>query len=182
MNDNVGRVVRWRKTTKTRLVDGFGGCCNKCGYSTCHHSLDLHHLDPSKKSFSFGKIMANPKKWNILVEEAKKCILLCKNCHSEFHAGYWKISDITIFEFKGEKNKFKKDEITGLCAICKKDVFMGKICCSQECAAKRSRKIDWPNKEEFEQMLKINSRVKVASILGVSDTAVKKRQIKLGII
>ena len=180
--NNVGRVVKWRKATKMRLVDGFGGCCNRCGYSTCNQSLDLHHLDPSKKSFSFGQIMAHPKKWDLLLEEAEKCVLLCKNCHAEFHAGYWKISDIEIYRFQGEKNTFKKDEITGSCAICEKDVFMGRICCSRECSGKRARKIEWPSKEKLKQMLEVNSRVKVASILGVSDAAVKKHQIKLGLI
>ena len=28
------------------------------------------------------------------IEESKKCILLCSNCHREFHDGLWKIEDL----------------------------------------------------------------------------------------
>ena len=178
---SVNRVSNWRKNTKVRLVQGFGGCCNKCGYDRCNEALDLHHLDPSNKSFGFGQVMANPKKWDLLVEEAKKCILLCRNCHSEFHAGLWSLDEIEIVEFKGEKNKFKKEQPTGKCPICNKDVFMQNICCSLKCAASRANKIVWPNKEELQEMLRVNSRRRVASILGVSDAAVLKRERKLGL-
>jgi hypothetical protein len=176
------KVAEWRKGTKEKLIAGFGGKCNKCGYSNCSASLDLHHLDPSKKSFGFGKAMANPIKWNLLVEEAEKCILLCRNCHGEYHAGYWSLDQIEIVKFQGEKTIFAKDTATGNCATCGKEVFMHRICCSRECAAVRANKINWPSKEDFCKMLQENSRTKVAKLLGVSDTAVKRRQIKLGYI
>lgn len=58
--------------------------CNKCkdkrGYV-----LDFHHKDPSTKSYT---IAANP---NVAIdsekflEEISKCVLLCANCHREFH-------------------------------------------------------------------------------------------------
>ena len=179
--DNVSKVAKWRNSTKSRLVEGFGGCCNKCGYDKCSRALDLHHLDPSKKSFGFGQVMANPKRWDLLVEEAKKCILLCGNCHDELHSGLWAIEEIEIVEFKEEKRTFKKEQPTGKCPVCDKDVYMERICCGRACAALRANKITWPCKDELKQMLETYSRTKVATILGVSDAAVKKREIKLGI-
>ena len=182
MDNVVERVTKWRRTTKEALVNGFGGGCNRCGYSRCYDALDLHHLDPSKKSFGIGKIMANPKKWSVIVEEAKKCILLCKICHTELHAGMWELSEIEIVEFQYEEKKYKKDIPTGQCVVCNKDVFLQRICCSLECAALRTNKIVWPSKEELQEMLKVNSRRKVATLLGVSDSAVRKREIKLGLL
>jgi predicted HNH restriction endonuclease len=28
------------------------------------------------------------------VEEVKKCVLICSNCHRELHAGLWNIDDL----------------------------------------------------------------------------------------
>ena len=92
-------IKNWRYNTKLKLVKGFGSKCNRCGYDKCFHSLDFHHLDPLQKEFSIGTSLANPKKWEILVEEAKKCIMLCKNCHVEFNCGLWQLSEIQIVNF-----------------------------------------------------------------------------------
>jgi hypothetical protein len=49
--------------------------------------LALHHLDPSQKDLSLSAIRANPKNWETIVKELRKCVLVCHNCHSEIHAG-----------------------------------------------------------------------------------------------
>lgn len=45
----------------------------------------VHHVDPAAKSFevnpSTGKALAR------YLEEAKKCVLVCANCHAEIEAG-----------------------------------------------------------------------------------------------
>lgn len=87
MSDQSEKVKRWRKRTKRIIVDAMGGKCQCCNYSKCDDSLELHHIDPSQKEMSFGKIRANPVALKKLSEELKKCILLCANCHREVHAG-----------------------------------------------------------------------------------------------
>lgn len=77
-------VIDWRKRTKLRLIAFFGGKCKLCGYDRHEGALEFHHLDPSKKDFS---ISGKSHSFNRLLEEAKKCVLLCSNCHSEVHAG-----------------------------------------------------------------------------------------------
>tara|TARA_R110000824_G_scaffold242992_2_gene431633 strand:- start:94 stop:324 length:231 start_codon:yes stop_codon:yes gene_type:complete len=60
-----------------------GGKCCGCGYNKCASALEFHHTDPSKKEFIIGSCKYGRSK---MLEEAKKCILLCANCHREFHA------------------------------------------------------------------------------------------------
>lgn len=62
-----------------------GGCCVVCGYDICIINLHFHHVDPSVKSFSMS--MANGRSIAAFREEAKKCVLVCANCHGEIEAG-----------------------------------------------------------------------------------------------
>jgi hypothetical protein len=81
-------VKTWRRRTKDRIVEAMGGKCLICGYDGCTATFDLHHLDPSTKSFSMGGVRANPRAWAQIVEELRKCVLLCANCHREVEDGY----------------------------------------------------------------------------------------------
>lgn len=80
-------VTVWRKNLKQRAVSVLGGCCIICGYNRCLAALEFHHLDPSHKDFGIAEAYANPKKWETIVDELKKCILVCANCHRELHQG-----------------------------------------------------------------------------------------------
>ena len=71
-----------RRNIKRRAIEYKGGKCQKCGYSKSVYSLDFHHINPKKKSFV---ISAQIRKWEAIVEELNKCVLVCKNCHSEIH-------------------------------------------------------------------------------------------------
>ena len=64
---------------KKRLVDLFGGRCTRCSI-TDHRVLDFDHIDPMTKRFSLC-VGSMRKPWETLIEEAKKCQLLCSNCH-----------------------------------------------------------------------------------------------------
>lgn len=108
--------VEWttnkRKRIKINLVKCHGDKCNICGYDKCITALQFHHIDPSQKDFNIAKaggIIA----FNKAIEETKKCILVCSNCHSEIHAGInktkLKSSFIDNFFIKEKKiNKCKK--------------------------------------------------------------------------
>ncbi len=73
---------------KKWAVDLLGGKCKICGYQKNIGSLDFHHLDPSRKDFG----IANKKSKLKIQQEIKKCILVCKNCHGEIHAGLHDLS------------------------------------------------------------------------------------------
>jgi hypothetical protein len=78
-------VTRRLQRIKRELVEEAGGCCCVCGYDRCISNLHFHHVDPKKKSFpmtvAMGKSIATFR------EEAKKCVLVCANCHGEIEAG-----------------------------------------------------------------------------------------------
>ena len=54
--------------------------CSICFYNTCYAALEFHHINPKEKD----KTMKQLSKDKIL-EEIKKCILVCSNCHREIH-------------------------------------------------------------------------------------------------
>jgi hypothetical protein len=78
-------VTRRLQRVKRELVEEAGGCCCVCGYDRCISNLHFHHVDPEKKSF--GMTVAMGKSIATFREEAKKCVLVCANCHGEIEAG-----------------------------------------------------------------------------------------------
>jgi hypothetical protein len=97
MSKSSKAVIEWRKRTKARIVESMGGKCSICGYSRCDEVLELHHLEPEKKKFGFSSIRANPKAWETIVTELRKCVLLCSNCHKEVEAGHAKVENKQYF-------------------------------------------------------------------------------------
>jgi transposase-like protein len=84
-------VSRRRRHVKRILVAEAGGCCRLCGYDRHPAALAFHHLDPARKRFIVSA-------WGIslgldrLREEARKCVLLCANCHAEVECGVAEVS------------------------------------------------------------------------------------------
>lgn len=74
-----------REKFKSQAIIYKGGSCSVCGYDRCSQSLVFHHLNPNEKSFNISN--AYCRSWENVVKELDKCILLCHNCHDEFHAG-----------------------------------------------------------------------------------------------
>lgn len=174
----VSKVQIWRQKTKKLIVMGFGGKCNKCGYSKCFSCLDCHHINPLDKKFTISKSLVCPTEWTIIIEEVKKCVLLCKNCHGELHAGLWKIEDIVLYQFQDLKEYQEPDIPTGICPVCNVDVYYGAKCCSKKCSGKLARKIVWPDNKDLLLMLENTSKVEIGKRLGVSEAAVRKHIAK----
>lgn len=78
-------VTRRLQKVKRILVEEAGGCCAVCGYKRCMVNLHFHHVDPATKSFTMS--VASGKGLGKLREEAKKCVLVCANCHGEIESG-----------------------------------------------------------------------------------------------
>lgn len=86
-------VKNWRKKSKERIVECMGGACQICGYDRHPNALEFHHLNPSEKEMSLASLRASPKSIDVVIEELKKCIMLCSNCHKEVHAGVTQIPE-----------------------------------------------------------------------------------------
>jgi hypothetical protein len=81
------RMANRHQENKDALAVELGGQCVHCGYNRCMRVLHFHHIDPNTKSFGLSaRLSANI---STLRAEAKKCMLLCPNCHAEKHQGLW---------------------------------------------------------------------------------------------
>jgi len=58
--------------------------CSNCGEDR-YYCLDFHHLDPTKKVKGVSKMVADGMNKEKIIIEIDKCVVLCKNCHSEIH-------------------------------------------------------------------------------------------------
>jgi transposase len=80
------RVVARRRRVKELLVQEAGGRCQLCGYDRYLGALQFHHLDPNEKAFGLG-LRGIARSLERCRDEARKCALLCANCHAEVEAG-----------------------------------------------------------------------------------------------
>jgi 5-methylcytosine-specific restriction endonuclease McrA len=85
------RVAQWRRNAKEKLVAEAGGRCSVCGYDRYLGALQFHHLDPSQKAFALS-MRGITRSLAKLRAEAKKCALLCSNCHAEVEGGVTQIA------------------------------------------------------------------------------------------
>lgn len=75
-----------------RIKEELGENCFTCGIKLPEGCMDCHHIYPEDKVGS-PKIISNKNKQ---IEEIKKCILLCQNCHRKYHL------------LEAENNRFNK--------------------------------------------------------------------------
>lgn len=86
------RTGKTGKNNRLFAVETLGGKCLICKYDKYTGSLDIHHLDPKIKDKNFS-CMRGWCKERILAE-IEKCVLLCRNCHAEVHAGLINLDDV----------------------------------------------------------------------------------------
>ena len=79
-------VARRRRRLKEILVAEAGGRCSLCGYDRYIGALQFHHRDGATKDFGLAD-RGHTRSLDVVRAEAKKCILLCANCHSEVEGG-----------------------------------------------------------------------------------------------
>lgn len=58
--------------------------CAKCGDNR-GYVLDFHHLDPEEKDVAVSRMISNNYSLDKIKKEIDKCVVLCSNCHREFH-------------------------------------------------------------------------------------------------
>jgi Homeodomain-like domain len=80
------RVAERRRKVKRILVEEAGGACSLCGFDEHPAALQFHHLDPTQKEFQVS-LRGVTRGIEALREEARKCVLLCSNCHALVEVG-----------------------------------------------------------------------------------------------
>jgi transposase len=83
---NTASVSERRRQVKRQLVEEAGGRCKLCGFDEHPAALQFHHRDRATKEFhlSHGGMTRGIGRMRA---EARKCILLCANCHALVEAG-----------------------------------------------------------------------------------------------
>jgi hypothetical protein len=87
-----GPVVDFRRRLKARAVAYMGGTCAGCGDDGHQVIFEFHHRDPRLKDFGITSD-GIPRRWEKIVPELAKCVMLCANCHREVHAGAREVDD-----------------------------------------------------------------------------------------
>ena len=155
---------------KYKMIEIMGGKCTECGYDKYYGALELHHLDPKTKLYNWTKL--KELSWKIIIEELKKCVLLCANCHREHHD---LIRNVKYSSKETGNNLLDKSTMlpTGQCPTCQTDVFGTKFC-SVPCVKLSKRKPIRPSKEELEALLKAESYCAIGRKYDVSDNTIRK--------
>jgi transposase len=83
---NTEAVSERRRRVKEILVAEAGGCCVTCGFDAYVGALQFHHRDPATKAFEVSR-QGITRSLERLRSEARKCVLLCANCHAMVEAG-----------------------------------------------------------------------------------------------
>lgn len=173
-------VKAWRLQTKSFLVQCLGGKCCRCGYNRCLAGLDFHHIDPAQKDDTLSNYLVRPTATFDIIKEARKCVLLCKLCHCELHAGLWIIDEITLPAFDESYIPWRFGPKQSICPVCLK-VFVTKESttkfCGVACALKgriTRYKVQRPSKDELLELVWTLPTSVVAKRFGVSDKSIEK--------
>ena len=87
----------FRKVNLMRVMKLLGGVCSKC-FQYDPAIMCFHHTNPENKENIINKI--STYRYSKLLYEAKKCELLCCNCHAETHSNEFRITDYTAAKIK----------------------------------------------------------------------------------
>lgn len=178
----MGYKETWRLRARKYLAAAFGGKCTVCGYDKTIAALDYHHIDPNSKDFHLAYAMTHGHSWAKIVEEARKCTIVCCRCHRELHAGitelpknYAKFNEEYVDVIKLKQKEFDK------CPICNSEKNKNQKYCSKTCFDTKQKKFTI-EKEILQNLVQLNSYESIGRSYGVTGAAIKKRCNKLGII
>ena len=176
-NKYMAEYVRCRYISlKIKALQYKGNKCQKCGYDDCLAALSFHHRDPTQKEMSWGHL--RKRNLEFIKKELDKCDLLCLNCHAKEHYKPEITQEaLELLHLKARKVANYEHEKCIFCGNTIKKTKWGKKTkyCSRKCVAKATEKTKWPVISELQEMVKTLGRVQVGKLLGVSESAIRKR-------
>jgi hypothetical protein len=156
-------VINFRRRIKEALVYAFGEKCQLCGQHFPNCVFEFHHLNPAEKSFGIGSQSTTYSKATNAAE-AKKCCMLCANCHRLVEH---ELDDVNLIcDFDEEKYYNKIDELAGR---------------NKKVQEKKKNSIEKPTREVLKYQIRTMPFLQIGKLYGVSDNAIRKWCIKYGL-
>lgn len=176
---NSEAVCNHVKKRKRDLVSVLGGKCCICGFDGFQEGFDFHHVNPQEKSFGFGA-QAATKALIPQLEELKKCVLVCSNCHRGIHASIFVVPENwqEFYDYQKAEELIKENQLIKegkkyYCQRCGRLISYKASHC-EECSKLISRKVDRPQREELKQLIRTLPFTTIAKKYGVSDNAIRR--------
>lgn len=175
---NAQSVKDFRRRRKENLIKVLGSKCCLCGYDKCIGALEFHHIDETNKKFQLSS--GNCHSLDEDLEEVKKCILVCANCHREIHTtDIYK--DVDLWNFQNYNEDFEKQlreenkPKEYFCLKCgKKITKYSKSGLCPNCFSFTQRKANRPERQELKTLIRTLPFTQIGVIYGVSDNSIRK--------
>ena len=173
----------YRRRRKQNLIKVCGNRCNICGYDKTVSALEFHHIDPSSKDYAIGA-QGTCRDIQKDLNEIKKCILVCSNCHREIHEGIYSTEELLNYKIFDEKMadslvSERNEHLYGkvyVCSQCGKEITSGaKTGLCSSCYTSQNRVVkERPLREELKILIRNYSFAELGRRYGVSDNAIRK--------
>lgn len=172
-------VADHRKKRKLDLMRVAGNQCCLCGYNKVSSALEFHHINPKNKSY--GISTGNCYSLETDLNEIRKTVLVCANCHREIHEGLYSMEELyqkQIFddnvaqELRDAKAQLETKTVY-YCAQCGKEISRGAKLC-ESCAHELRRKAERPTRAELKNLIRTTPFTKIGELYGVTDNAIRK--------
>lgn len=176
---NVQAITDFRKRRKENLIKVLGSQCCLCGYKKCVGALEFHHIEPQNKKYQLSS--GNCHNFKEDLEEAKKCLLVCSNCHREIHtSNIYENIDLWKYQFFNDNyantliNENQEKEYKCLKCGTKITRFSKSGLCTS-CVQLEKRVVkERPSREELKKLIREMSFIKIAKLYNCSDNAIRK--------
>lgn len=99
-------TVEHRRRRKLRAIEYMGRTCQACARDGVPAIFEFHHRDAAEKSFGISHT-GIPHKWETVIAELAKCVMLCANCHREVHAGVRELFDDGLLGLAEEATAYR---------------------------------------------------------------------------
>ena len=180
-SNNSKNVINHIKKRKNDLIKLFGSKCCICGFDTFQEALEFHHVDPDTKEFGLGSSNAATKSLEKQITEARKCILVCANCHRGIHYNQITIPQNwqSLFQEDVAKQLLDQLEITKhgqkhFCQRCGKEIPTRDAIYCPDCNYIMSRIVERPSREELKILIREKPFTQIGEMYGVTDNAIRK--------